>query len=147
MRKHLLAPMLQWNFATSRTVWLIITEALPQNKGVFMSFKPFEKVNWLAVEQLPSGFTCSVSEKSGIMKVQFPNSFHQIMVYRDQVQELGLSHPEILAYVERTTAIRNSGDNKAAKAISKDKQKLVDGIVNNKALTEEQKQAMLKLIA
>ena len=111
-------------------------------------FKQFTKVNWLRLQELPSGYTCGVSEKSGIMKITFPNSHHTVMLYKDQVQALGLSEPSVLEYVERNSdIIRNSGENKAAKQIDKAKQKLVNGITSNPALSDAQKQAMLALIA
>lgn len=119
-----------------------------QPNEVNMSFQNKQPVNWMRLQQLDSGFTCGVSEKSGIMKITFPNSFHTVMLYKDQVNALGLTHPDVLAYVERNSdIIRNSGENQAAKKIDKAKQKLVDGIINNVALNDEQKQAMLKLIA
>lgn len=113
-----------------------------------MSFTNKAPVNWLRLQQLPSGYTCGVSEKSGIMKITFPNSHHTIMLYKDQVTALGFTEPSILEFVERNSdIIRNSGENRAAKQIDKAKQKLVEGIVNNPALNDDQKAAMLKLLA
>lgn len=119
--------------------------ALKQGAIMFQNKTP---VNWQRVIQSPSGFTFGVSDKSGILKITFPNSHHTIMVYRDQVHTLGLSQPEILDYVNQNAdIIRNSGENQAAKKLDKAKSKLVEGIVNNPALSDEQKAAMLKLIA
>lgn len=113
-----------------------------------MSFKQFEKVNWIKALETPSGFTCAISEKSGIVKVTFPNSYHTIMLYKDQRVLLQLNHPEVAEYFAANDAsIRNSGENREVKKLNKDREKLVNSILNNTALNDEQKQAMIKLIA
>lgn len=112
-----------------------------------MSFQNKQPVTWLKQVQTASGFNLAISEKSGIVKIQFPESFHNIMIYKDQVHTLGLTQPEIREYfAANDNMIRNSGENKATRKLNKEKQKLVDGIANNPALTAEQKEAMLKLL-
>jgi len=113
-----------------------------------MSFNKFEKVSWSHGETLPSGFKCEVSDKSGILKITFPESYHSVMVFRDQVAQLGLTHPEIKDYVNRLSAhIKDAGESKQARKLNTAKQKLVNAILNNPALTDDQKQAMVKTIA
>ena len=108
----------------------------------------YTKVNWLHAEELTNGFRCAVSEKSGIVKISFPESYHTVMLFRDQLPLLGITNAEVVSYFERHAAsIKDAGQNKQDKKLGKAKQKLVDSIINNQALTDEQKQAMIKLVA
>ena len=110
--------------------------------------KQYAKVTWSHAETLPDGHVCSISDKSGILKIVYPNSFLSTMVYFDQFQGLGITNEHLVAYVNRyAEVIKNSQDNKQAKKLDSAKQKLIQSIVNNPALTDEQKQSMIKLVA
>ena len=104
-------------------------------------------VSWSHQQTLDDGHVVAVSDKSGIMKVTFPGSFIAVMMYRDQFEGLGITNPHLVEYVKRTTAIRNSDSNRESKKMDTAKQKLILGITNNTALTDEQKQTMIKILA
>jgi len=111
-------------------------------------FKQAEKVNWINAQTLDNGYVCAVSEKSGIMKITFPGSYHTLMLFQDQFHALGITDAELVAYVNRNShVIRRSGENKAAKKLDKAKQALLLAIANNPALSDEQKQSLIKTIA
>jgi hypothetical protein len=132
----------EWSVALNR-------RATFNNKGANMSYpnKNSTPVTWSHQQTLDDGHVVAVSDKSGIMKISFPGSFLTVMMYRDQFEGLGITNPHLLEYVKRTTAIRNSQDNKQVKKLDTAKQKLIQSIINNPALTDEQKQSMIKLVA
>ena len=110
--------------------------------------KEYTKVNWQREETLASGFVCGVSDKSGICKVTFPGSYQTLMMYKDQFHSLGITHPEVVEYFNKNSdIIRDSKENAVTRKVNKDREKLINAIVANTALTDDQKQAMIKLVA
>jgi len=110
--------------------------------------KQYAKVNWINGETLPSGFKCEVSEKSGLVKITFPGTYHTVMLFRDHAEALCITNPEVMAYFERNAhVIKASGENKQAKKLSAEKQKLIKAVADNAALTDAQKQAMIAVLA
>lgn len=108
----------------------------------------YQKVTWSHAQELPDGHQVAISDKSGIMKITYPGSFLSTMVYFDQFQGLGITNEHLVEYVNRNAEfIKSSQENKQVKKVNAAKAKLIQGIVDNVALTDEQKQAMLKLIA
>lgn len=110
-----------------------------------------QKVNWMRVVELENGFQCGISDKSGIIKFTFPNSHQTVMLFRDQLETLKSYIDDLIAYGEQNKDLaKSSEERKASKLEGKAKKQLVETIskaLTNPSLTDEQKQALLKLIA
>jgi len=115
-----------------------------------MSFdsKSYDKVNWLHAQTLDNGFKAMVSEKTGIVKLTLPNSFITVMMYKDQFEALGVTNPEVLAYIKaHDSSIRTSTQNRESKKLNTAQQKLVKAIAENPALNDEQKKSMIEMLS
>lgn len=147
----MLARSLQCNLVTAAT-FAALTNAQATKQGHNerdnMSFGNKEKVTWNHLVTLPDGHVVGISDRSGIMKITFPDSYLTIMCYFDQFQGLGITNEHLVKYVnDNAEFLRDSKTNKQVKKMSQAKQKLVNSILDNPALNDDQKQAMLKLIA
>ena len=115
-----------------------------------MSFnaKPYDKVNWMHAQTLDNGFKAAVSEKSGIVKLTFPNSYHTIMLFKDQLDMLNIQDLDVRRYFEaHDSSIKSSTEGRESRKMNTAQQKLVKAIVDNPALNAEQKQAMIAMLS
>ena len=109
--------------------------------------KQYDKVNWMHAQTLNNGFKAAVSEKSGIVKLTFPNSYQTIMLFKDQLDMLNIQDLDVRRYFEaHDESIKASGENREARKLNTAQQKLVKAIVDNPALSPEQKQAMIGML-
>lgn len=107
-----------------------------------------EKVNWLRETELAGGVKVSISQKSGIVKVQLPSmgGFRSVLMYRDEFEAFRQFLPQIQAYCKANEDVALSQDenknrSKAARTAMKNQAKIAE-VLN--ALTPAQLEAILK---
>lgn len=71
----------------------------------FYNKKPEDKANWLRPTVLSNGVTVSVSDKSGILKVQAPGAKFGMQAFTDDLMTFFAASIEIQRYIEQNQDI------------------------------------------